>query len=180
GGSFHPALSRSQNTKPTLIRAKRYARRSLHFSRAVSVISVPASAFETGQFCFAPCAYSWNFASSIPGISASVSSAIPVIENASPTFSSLTVAVVCMRVGLICARDNAAVSAMVKQPACAAPINSSGLVADSPSSNRDLNEYGPSNAPLPTFNRPLPSARLPNHSASAFLDGITSYPPHTI
>src|SRR6185503_18079228 len=77
-----------------------------------------------------------------------------------------------MRVGLICARDNAAVSAIVKQPACAAPINSSGLVADSPSSNRDLNEYGPSKAPLPTFNRPLPSARLPNHSASAFLDGI--------
>ena len=29
-----------------------------HFRRAVSVISVPASAFETGQFCFAPCAYS--------------------------------------------------------------------------------------------------------------------------
>src|ERR1044072_740407 len=94
GGSFHPALSRSQNTKPTLIRAKRDARRALHFSRATSVISVPASAFDTGQFCFAPCAYSWNFASSIPGISASVSSAIPVIENPSPTFSSLTVAVV--------------------------------------------------------------------------------------
>src|SRR6185369_11550908 len=70
------------------------------------------------------------------------------------------------------ARDSAAVSAIVKQPACAAPINSSGLVAASPSSNRDLNEYGPSNAPLPTFNRPLPSARLPNHSASAFLDSI--------
>src|ERR1044071_7679085 len=81
-----------------------------------------------------------------------------------------------IRVGLICARDNAAVSAIVKQPACAAPINSSGLVADSPSSNRDLNEYGPSNAPLPTFNRPLPSARLPVHSASAFLDGIYIYP----
>src|SRR6185503_2272577 len=83
-----------------------------------------------------------------------------------------------MRVGLICARDNAAVSAIVKQPACAAPINSSGLVADSPSSNRDLNEYGPSNAPLPTFNRPLPSAKLPNHSASAFLDGINLFLPY--
>jgi hypothetical protein len=35
-----------------------------------------------------------------------------------------------MRAGLICARDNAAVSAIVKQPACAAPINSSGFVVD--------------------------------------------------
>jgi len=45
-----------------------------------------------------------------------------------------------MRVALICARDNAAVNAIVKQPACAAPINSSGFVADCPSSKRDLNE----------------------------------------
>ena len=28
------------------------------FSRAVKLISVPASAFDTGQFCFAPRAYS--------------------------------------------------------------------------------------------------------------------------
>src|ERR1700752_5407605 len=78
------------------------------------------------------------------------------------------------------AHDNAAVRAIVKQPACPAPINSSGLVADSPSSNRDLNEYGPPTAPLPTFSLPLPSARLPNHSASAFLLGINSYSPHSI
>src|ERR1044072_4411325 len=83
-----------------------------------------------------------------------------------------------MRVAFICARERAAVSAIVKHPACAAPINSSGLVADSPSSNRDLNEYGPSNAPLPTFNRPLRSARLPNHSASAFLDAINLLLPY--
>src|SRR5215813_15037041 len=70
-------------------------------------------------------------------------------------------------------RDNAAVKAIVKQPACAAPINSSGLVADCPSSNSDLNEYGPSNAPLPTFNLPLPSARFPSHCASAFRTGIS-------
>src|ERR1044072_4808162 len=74
------------------------------------------------------------------------------------------------------ARDNAAVNAIVKQPACAAPINSSGLVAASPSSNLDLNEYAPSNAPLPTFSLPLPSARLPVHSASAFLVGINYFP----
>src|SRR5499433_700900 len=95
-----------------------------------------------------------------------------MIENPSPTFSSFTRASVWIRVGVMRLRDNAAVKAIVKQPACAAPINSSGLVADWPSSNRDLNEYGPSNAPLPTFSRPLPSARLPFHSASAFRVGI--------
>ena len=86
------SLSRSPTLKPTL-----YAKKEPpmgHFNRATRVISVPASAFDTGQFCFAPCAYSWNFASSIPGISASVSRAMPVIANASPTFSSLTVALV--------------------------------------------------------------------------------------
>src|SRR6184192_4554363 len=108
----------------------------------------------------------------MPGMSASVSSSIFVMENPSPTFSSFTVAPVWMRFGVMPTRDSWAVSAIVKQPAWAAPISSSGLVADWPSSNRDLNEYGPSNAPLPTFNRPLPSARLPFHSASAFRVGI--------
>src|SRR5204863_9790634 len=77
-----------------------------------------------------------------------------------------------MRVGVMPLRESWAVSAMVKQPAWAAPINSSGLVADWPSSNRDLNEYGPSKAPLPTFSRPLPWARFPFHSASALCVGI--------
>jgi hypothetical protein len=63
-----------------------------------------------------------------------------VIENASPTFSSFTRASVRMRAGLMPARESAAVNAIVKQPACAAPINSSGFVADWPSSKRDLNE----------------------------------------
>src|SRR3989475_10032043 len=108
------------------------------------------------------------------GMSASVSSSILVIENPSPTFSSVTFASVWMRVGLMPARDSCAVRAIVKQPACAAPINSSGFVADWPSSKRDLNEYGPSKAPLPTFSRPLPWARLPVHSASALWIGIKS------
>src|SRR5438552_2470758 len=110
----------------------------------------------------------------MPGTSASVSSSIFVIENPSPTFSSFTVAPVWMRFGVMPARESCAVSAIVKQPAWAAPINSSGLVADWPASNRDLNEYGPSKAPLPTFSRPLPSARLPFHSASAFCVGMAS------
>src|SRR3989454_803389 len=108
----------------------------------------------------------------MPGMSASVSSSIFVMENPSPTFSSFTVAPVWMRFGVMPARERCTVSAIVKQPAWAAPINSSGLVADWPASNRDLNEYGPSKAPLPTLSRPLPSARLPFHSASALCVGI--------
>src|SRR5438552_3790962 len=94
------------------------------------------------------------------------------MENPSPTLSSVTFAPVWMRVGVRPARESCAVSAIVKHPAWAAPINSSGVVAAWPSSNRDLNEYGPSKAPLPTLSRPLPSARLPFHSASAFRVGM--------
>jgi hypothetical protein len=43
-----------------------------------------------------------------------------------------------MPAGVMPARESAAVNAIVKQPACAAPINSSGFVADCPSSKRDL------------------------------------------
>src|SRR5438552_12642068 len=100
------------------------------------------------------------------------------MENPSPTLSSVTFAPVWMRVGVRPARESCAVSAIVKHPAWAAPINSSGLVAAWPSSNRDLNEYGPSKAPLPTLSRPLPSARLPFHSASAFRVGME--PPFTL
>src|SRR5215813_7851912 len=108
----------------------------------------------------------------MPGMSAWVSRSISVMEKPSPISSSFTLAPVFIRRGVMPARESCAVSAIVKHPAWAAPISSSGLVADWPSSNRDLNEYGPSNAPLPTFSRPLPSARLPFHSASAFRVGI--------
>ena len=51
-----------------------------------------------------------------------------------------------------------------------------GFVAAVPSSlKRDVNEYGPSNAPLPTFKFPLPSVKFPFHSASAVLTGIFSF-----
>src|SRR5262245_10079038 len=108
----------------------------------------------------------------MPAMSAWVSRSISVMEKPSPIFSSFTFAPVFIRRGVMPARESCAVSAIVKHPAWAAPISSSGLVADWPSSNRDLNEYGPSKAPLPTFSRPLPSARLPFHSASAFRVGI--------
>src|SRR4051794_2782257 len=56
---------------------------------------------------------------------------------------------------------------MLKQPACAAAINSSGLVP-LPSPNRALNEYGVSfSVALCVVRLPLPSLPLPCHSALA-------------
>src|SRR5215472_559308 len=117
----------------------------------------------------------------MPGMSASVSRSILVMENPEPSFSSVTFASVWMRFGAMRALERRATTAIVKHPAWAAPSNSSGLVADWPSSNRDLNEFGPSKAPLPTFNRPLPSARLPFQrlslamfSAASSVAGMTS------
>jgi hypothetical protein len=51
-----------------------------------------------------------------------------------------------------------------KQPACAAPINSSGFVPG-PVAKRDAQVYGPSYAPLPTRMLPEPSFNVPFHSA---------------
>ena len=62
-------------------------------------------------------------------------------------------------------------SAIEKQPACAAPISSSGFVPG-PSSMRDLNEYGPSKAPEPNSIRPVPSGSDPFHSACALRVGM--------
>src|SRR5882757_5491039 len=79
-----------------------------------------------------------------------------------------------MRVGVKPAPDNCADKAIEKHPACAAPINSSGLVP-APSAERERQSYDPSNAPLPNFTFPLPSRRLPFHSASAVLVGMNCF-----
>src|SRR5258708_15146161 len=58
-------------------------------------------------------------------------------------------------------------SAIEKQPACAAAISSSGLVP-LPSAKRLVNEYWVSDStPLSVEIVPLPSLRLPLHSADA-------------
>jgi hypothetical protein len=51
-----------------------------------------------------------------------------------------------------------------KQPACAAPTNSSGFVP-LPVAKREAWVKGPSNAPSPTFMVPAPSFNVPFHSA---------------
>src|SRR4029450_1515717 len=58
-------------------------------------------------------------------------------------------------------------SAIVKQPACAAAISSSGLVAGA-SPNRDENEYGVSlRTPLCDEMVPFPSFSVPDQTAEA-------------
>src|SRR6266705_3043742 len=59
------------------------------------------------------------------------------------------------------------------RPAWDAPSNSSELVADCPSSKRDLTEYGTSSAPLPTESCPLPLSKSPCHSALGFRISIS-------
>ncbi len=69
---------------------------------------------------------------------------------------------------VIPALPNCPDSAMEKQPACAAAINSSGLVP-LPSSKRVLKEYWVfDNTPLSVETVPLPSLRPPFHTAEPF------------
>src|SRR5438132_8227448 len=70
-----------------------------------------------------------------------------------------------MRVGAWPFCDNAADRAIEKHAACAAAISSSGFVPG-PSAKRELYEYLPSKAPLPSLSVPAPFFRSPRHSAS--------------
>src|SRR5438477_2949378 len=87
-----------------------------------------------------------------------------VILNPLSADSSFTVAVVLTRLAGCLAFSRLNESAMEKQPASAAPMSSSGFVPF-PSSKRDENEYGPSNAPLPSFMVPLPCFKVPSQTA---------------
>jgi len=140
-------------------------------SFAVRLIFVAARAFDTGQPFLAPSAISWNFALSMPGTSASVVRSMAVIPNPPSTCSRWTPAVVLTRRGVKPARPRAAERAMEKQPAWAAPISSSGFVPV-PCSKRELKEYAPWNAPLPSDIVPLPSLSVPSHCAFAERTGM--------
>src|SRR5439155_26796971 len=142
---------------------------------AFSVICVPASACDTGQFAFAVSACSWNVASSIPGTDASVTRSMRLMGDPLSPVSRLTLAVVWTRSGVKPARPRPPDRAIEKQPAWAAPMSSSGLVP-LPSSKREANEYWPSNAPEPKRIVPLPSWRLPSHWASAVRLGMAGQP----
>jgi len=97
----------------------------------------------------------------MPGTLPTVESSINVIFGPAPR---CTLAVVEICVGTCPASERIAERNIEKQPACAAPINSSGLVPF-PSSKRDALVNSPSNAPDPRRMLPFPSTRLPFHTA---------------
>ena len=83
----------------------------------------------------------------------------------SPLTSSVSTAVVSIESGVMPALVISALSAMVKHPAWAAAISSSGLVP-TPSAKRALKLYCvPFNVPLCVEIVPLPSFRLPCQTA---------------
>src|SRR5205807_9276099 len=84
-----------------------------------------------------------------------------------PSGSSVTAASVSSAVGVQPARCSLNASAMVKQPACAAAISSSGLVPFS-FSNLVLKEYGVSASTPESVERvPLPARPVPRQTAFA-------------
>ena len=95
---------------------------------------------ETGQPTSALCAASWNLSRSAPGIRAVTSSCEAVMVGLPSMNSNVSVALVSRLSGVMPSFPSSDESAMVKQPACAAAINSSGLVP-TPDSKRVLNEY---------------------------------------
>src|SRR5258706_8174387 len=131
----------------------------------MTISGTAASAFEIGQFCFKKATFSLKVASSRPGTTATVSSSILVTVGPSP---SVTVALVSMLVGGLPALVSCAARNIEKQPACAAPISSSGFVPSLPPSKRDLNVNGALKAPLPPATEPEPSLSVPFHCAFAF------------
>ena len=98
-----------------------------------------------------------------------------LIRNPPSPGSRWTLAVVSTDVGVKPAASSPADRAIEKQPACAAPISSSGLVPV-PSSKRDENEYWPSKAPLPRRMVPLPSRSPPCQRAVAVRAGMSCLP----
>src|SRR5256884_516810 len=133
-------------------------------SRALTLISA-LNSFETGQPVSAFFTAVSNFAWSAPGMCATRSKWLFVMAKPSGSFSSEMVAVVSSLLAVIPAFPNCPESAMVKQPACAAASNSSGLVPV-PFSNRALKEYGVCRStPLSVETVPLPSFNPPCHTA---------------
>src|SRR4029079_3671680 len=105
---------------------------------AVSLMSTPANAFETGHPVLAECAWSAKDFASSPGTSASVASSMRVIANPSFVRSMCTLACVSTCRGAYPPLVRSSDRAMLKQLACAAPRSSSGLVP-APFSKRDPN-----------------------------------------
>src|SRR5208282_234238 len=135
-------------------------------SRALTEISALYN-LETGQPVSAAFTAASNLVLSAPGILATRSRWLLVMEKPSPTFSREIVQVVSSFVAVIPAPPSCAERAMVKQPACAAASNSSGFVP-TPFSKRVLKEYCVLfSVPLSVEMEPLPDFKSPCHTAEA-------------
>src|ERR1700719_3696283 len=142
--------------------------------RALTVISALKS-FETGQPVSAALTAASNLALSAPGMFATRSRWLLVMEKPSPTLARVMVAVVSSFCAVMPALPSCAESAIVKHPACAAANNSSGLVP-TPFSKRVLKEYGVCfNTPLSVDREPLPSLSPPAHTADALRSMYASF-----
>src|SRR5262245_20395149 len=137
-------------------------------SVALSVIEA-FSTLDTGQFALASSASFTNSSPERPGTLPCVVSAIVAMRQPPPSCSMVRSALVCSVSGGCPAPLRRNASAIVKQPACAAAMSSSGLVP-LPSPNRAVNEYGVSaSVPLWVVRAPRPSLPEPLHAAVAFL-----------
>src|SRR4051794_20193959 len=165
-GSFEARRGDAMRCAPASLAANRVPR-SAQVSSFASIVMVAFSTFDTGQPAFASAVALSNAALSPPGIFTATSRCTAVIVKPPPSLSSVTVAVVPMRSGVIPALPSSADKAIEKQPACAAAISSSGLVP-MPSAKRVENEYWVSlRTPLSVEIEPLPSCRPPCQTADA-------------
>src|SRR6185437_7707654 len=143
-----------------------YRRESPQTSFASRVICALKS-FDTGQFFSASPASRAKDSASILGTFARSVRADLLILKPCPSGSSVTAASVASSVGENPAPSSWKASAMVKHPACAAAISSSGFVPFS-LSKRVLNEYGvAARTPESLDSSPLPVRPAPRQSALA-------------
>src|SRR5262245_37809914 len=143
-------------------------------SRASSDTLIEPSARDTGHSALAFSASSLNLAASIPGTLPTTVSALPVMPVPG---TSVTTALASRLAAGVPFSARKCENCMAKQPACAAPSSSSGLVPDLPlsSSKRALKEYGRfDSAPLCVVSVPLPSLRLPFQIAVALRSMVIS------
>src|SRR6185437_505727 len=142
-------------------------RRARHQTSFASRMISALNSFDTGQFFSASPASRAKASASILGTLARRVRADLLILKPCPSGSSVIAASVASSVGVNPARSSWKASAMVKHPAWAAAISSSGFVPFS-FSKRVLNEYGvAARTPESLDSSPLPVRPAPRQSALA-------------
>src|SRR5437016_615629 len=101
-----------------------------------------------------------------------------ILMPASP-LSAVIVARTTVRSADACLRPSVPLSAIAKHAACAAAINSSGLVFPPGSPIRAGNVTGSVNAPLPALASPFPSITDPFQSTSTCRSNVAITPPRS-